>query len=398
MKNIILLFVMILLISCGISTEPSGKRDKPTNLKAVNTLNDEIHLNWDDNSNQEIGFLISRQTGRSEFVIIDTTEINQSEYLDDDVEENEYYIYRVAAVFDDEISDWSNEIEILHQFYFGGLEFGTDETFDVVTWNIEHFPKQNQTTVDYVTYAILGMNAEIFGLQEIENQDFFYTLVDQLNSIDVNHNWEGHRAYSASYDINLAFIYKSDLVQVIDIYEIFENDNRPFPRNPLVMNCIYDTEEYFIINNHFKASGDGIMNLNDPWDEETRRYDASNLLDDFISENLPDANVFVIGDLNDELDDNSANNVFQNLIDNSSEYLFVDMDIAWGPNNYWSYPGWPSHLDHIMITNELFDEFAFSDSSVETILLDEYLDGNWGEYDNYVSDHRPVGLNLDLEE
>ena len=42
-----------------------------------------------------------------------------------------------------------------------------------------------------------------------------------------------------------------------------------------------------------------------------------------------------------------------NDLDESDDYLFTDMEIASGSPLYWSFPGWPSHLDHILITNEL---------------------------------------------
>ena len=87
-------------------------------------------------------------------------------------------------------------------------------------------------------------------------------------------------------------------------------------------------------------------------------------------------------------------NVFQNFINDSTNYKFVDMDIAHSSSSNWSYPSWPSHLDHILITNELFDEFENEGSSVQTIRLEEYFDNGWTEYENYISDHRPVGLRL----
>jgi hypothetical protein len=70
------------------------------------------------------------------------------------------------------------------------------------------------------------------------------------------------------------------------------------------------------------------------------------------------------------------------------------MDIAYGYASNWSYPSWPSHLDHILITDELFDEFENEGSLVETIHLEEYFNGGWSDYENYISDHRPVGLSL----
>jgi exonuclease III len=70
------------------------------------------------------------------------------------------------------------------------------------------------------------------------------------------------------------------------------------------------------------------------------------------------------------------------------------MSIAVGSSSNWSYPSWPSHLDHILITNELFDEFTNTESSVQTIRIEETLDAGWIEYEKYISDHRPVGLSL----
>ena len=82
------------------------------------------------------------------------------------------------------------------------------------------------------------------------------------------------------------------------------------------------------------------------------------------------------------------------MISSSMEYSFSDMEIAEGSSVYWSYPSWPSHLDHILITNELFDEFILEDSDVQTLCVDDILDGGWSEFDDRVSDHRPVGLKL----
>jgi len=34
------------------------------------------------------------------------------------------------------------------------LSFGTDSTFEAITWNIEHFPKNGEITLDYVAQII----------------------------------------------------------------------------------------------------------------------------------------------------------------------------------------------------------------------------------------------------
>lgn len=73
------------------------------------------------------------------------------------------------------------------------------------------------------------------------------------------------------------------------------------------------------------------------------------------------------------------------------------MDIAEGDSEDWSYPTWPSHLDHLLLTEELFDELNDASCVVESVKIDEYLDNGWWEYENYVSDHRPVGIRFEPE-
>jgi len=152
-------------------------------------------------------------------------------------------------------------------------------------------------------------------------------------------------------------------------------------------------ENYIIINNHFKCCGDNYLNDNDDGDEETRRYIASTLLKEYIDNNFSTKNVIVLGDLNDILTDNVTNNVFQMIIEDSENYLFADMAIAEGSSAEWSYPSWPSHLDHILITNELFD----NNSYVEVIRIDDFMDGGFSQFDQNISDHRPVGIKLSTE-
>jgi hypothetical protein len=202
--------------------------------------------------------------------------------------------------------------------------------------------------------------------------------------------FEGY--FESTWFAGLAYIYKTETIEINDIYEIYTTSPywSPFPRSPMVMDMNFMGENYIIINNHFKCCGDGNLNLNDDEDEETRRYIASNLLKEYIDDNFPTSNVIVLGDLNDELTDFSNNNVFQMFIDDAENYIFADIEIAEGSSSEWSFPNWPSHLDHILITNELFDMLDY----IETIRIDDFMDGGFSEYDQNISDHRPVALKL----
>ncbi len=288
--------------------------------------------------------------------------------------------YRISVVLLLNIVIFSQDLE--------DLSFGEDNSLDIATWNIEWFPKNGQTTVEYVIQILQQLDLDILAMQELDNKDMFDQMFNELT------NYTGY--YESAWFAGLAYIYKPDVVQINNIYEIYTTSPywSAFPRSPMVMDMSFMGENYFIINNHFKCCGDGILDFNNESDEEKRRYNAVNFLKEYIDTYLSDENVIVLGDLNDDIAEAQQNNVFQMFLDDTDNYLFVDIEIANGSSSNWSYPTWPSHLDHILITNELFDELDNSD--IQTIKIDEYLDGGWNEYDQNISDHRPVALKLDF--
>ena len=272
----------------------------------------------------------------------------------------------------------------------GDISFGTDSTFDVVTWNIEWFPKNGTTTVDSVAKIISSLDADLMGLQEILDTTLCRQMINNIPGYDLfmDDNWFG----------GLAYVYKTSTINVQSIYKIYDTSPywNTFPRSPLVIELTYQGEELIVINNHFKCCGDGILDMGNTSDEEFRRFQASNLLKQYIDDNFPSKRVMVIGDLNDLITDASPNNVYQAFLDDSTNYLFADKSIAFGPSAYWSFPNWPSHLDHILVTDELFNDLQSIESIVQTIRVDHFLIGGFSMYDNYISDHRPVGMKIKI--
>ena len=285
---------------------------------------------------------------------------------------------------------------LLTLFYIGqhcsqslsDISFGTDSTFEVVTWNLEWFPKNGSLTVDSVSKIIELLDVDLLGLQEIDDTTICRQMINNLSGYDLfmDDDWFG----------GLAYVYKTSSINIQSIYKIYDTSPfwNAFPRSPLVIELTYKGEEFIVINNHFKCCGDGLLDIGNSSDEETRRYEASSLLKQYIDINFPSSRVIVMGDLNDILTDGNLNNVFQMFIDDPTNYLFVDESIASGSSADWSFPGWPSHLDHILITNELFSEFSNAGSVVQTIKLDDFISGGLANYDYYISDHRPVGLKI----
>ena len=86
--------------------------------------------------------------------------------------------------------------------------------------------------------------------------------------------------YESSWFAGLAYVYRNGSVEVNDIYEIYTTSSfwNAFPRSPMVMDINFMGENYFLINNHFKCCGDGIIDHDDISDEENRRYIGMNLI------------------------------------------------------------------------------------------------------------------------
>ena len=195
--------------------------------------------------------------------------------------------------------------------------------------------------------------------------------------------WTGTVVPFNGSNLMLGYLYKSAEVTVIqgasNLFEEQSDENddafTAF-RRPLFTQIAHRSGlAVNLINVHLKCCDDS----------EDRRRLASEKLKMYIDTNLPNDNVIVLGDFNDEIVD-PQDNVFQNFIDDAANYRFSTLDIANGPNTDWSFPSFPSHIDQILITNELFD----NEIETETLKLDDCNT----LYPNVVSDHRPVMIRL----
>ncbi|MEN8249636.1 MAG: endonuclease/exonuclease/phosphatase family protein [Bacteroidota bacterium] len=251
--------------------------------------------------------------------------------------------------------------------YADCLNILSDSTLDVVTWNIEQFSSSNTNTA-LLAEMIEVMDADIIGVQEISSYSDFSSMVNGIDGWNFQYVNQGD-------GLSLGYLYKtSEITLNGSLTTIYDNETSAFPRAPVVgdFTHIPSGTQVTIMNLHLKCCDDG----------EARRLAAAELLKGYIDTNLATENVLVIGDYNDDIQESPATNVFQGFIDDATNYRFVDMIIAQGSSSNWSYPGWPSHLDHILMTNELFDEWQ----STSTLKLDVCKTSY--EYD--ISDHRPV--------
>ncbi|MEL6558391.1 MAG: endonuclease/exonuclease/phosphatase family protein [Bacteroidota bacterium] len=243
------------------------------------------------------------------------------------------------------------------------LTLNSAETLEVVTWNIERFP-MTSNSVSTVVDIISNMDVDIIAVQEISEPSAFTQVANSLEG------WGG-AFFNVNGGIELGYFYKTSEISSFGNLEIlFPNQRSPFPREPVVVEVTHvNGLTVKLVNIHLKCCNDGT----------TRRAVASEIMKDYFDENEANSNLIVLGDFNDDLD---AGTPFQNFIDDADNYEFADMDIATGPSQNWSFPSFPSHIDHILISNELFDNHVSS----ATIRLSGCVSG----YSRDVSDHRPV--------
>ena len=296
--------------------------------------------------------------------------------------------------------------------------FTNSDNLNIITWNIEWFPK-SEDTLDYLSQVTpFLLNADIIALQEITSTTALNQFADLLGE-----NWVGYRFDPTSSSVRLAYLINLETITVNEL-DIIE-DNEFFTREPHILKFTYNEQNFVLINNHFKCCGDGQLSEGWVWgcgyngptystseeclnsdcelgcdatyDEEYRRLMSSITVENYISNYLADDNVIIVGDLNDDIE--TPTGVFNAFLNKPEEYLFADYLIAQETNHwgYWSYPTYPSHIDHIIITNELFDAYESPDSQCKTILIDEIV-GSWNTYNTYISDHRPVALSLDISQ
>ncbi len=254
---------------------------------------------------------------------------------------------------------------------------GHDNKFEVVTLNLKEFPLNDDKTIEYVSTLLNQMDADIIAVQEISTEDNLKKLADAMPG------WNSLFSPKKSWAMSLGYLYKTSEIKLItsETEALYDDDSYSFPRPPLKIKITHipTGESVFVINNHLKCCS-GEENV-------ARRRSAAEKLKDYIDTNLSGERVVVVGDMNDRIDgDGEENNVFWNFISDAGNYRFADMSIATGDPAYWSYPSWPSHIDHLLITNECFNDV----DTVFTIRADICVP----EYKSVVSDHRPVELVL----
>lgn len=266
---------------------------------------------------------------------------------------------------------------------FNVPSYGRENSLEAVTWNMEWFPKANDTTLQAVAELMLDIGADIFAVQEIGKINEFSKLMSYLPG----YNFEITRQ-SSFFD--QAIIYNTKYLTPIWRDEPFADSDYNFAgRPPLKVDFIWkhgDTETVIsVVDLHMKCCGNGLA----------RRKKAADELYDYFMDHIETGfdNIIALGDWNDDITDKGIEQSWNVFLDDTENFQWATMQIVNDPEQA-SYPSWPSFLDHILIGKGLFAEFEAS-GFVQTLPVEKWL-GSWENYEAIISDHRPVLLRLDM--
>lgn len=305
-----------------------------------------------------------------------------------------------------------------------GLDISYDQTLDVVTWNLEFFgfyknnsaPAPEAIQKEAVKSRIIELNADLIAVEEVVNVELFAEMVSELEGYDFI--LSDAVSYPNSNDPEfgtqrIGFIYKTDVIDVKEskvllesIHPYYNGDDRSFitdasyptgdadqfwssGRLPFLIETTVtldgQSQDYDFIVIHAKSGSSAE-------DYQRREFD-NKVLKDSLDTYYAGSNLMVLGDFNDDIDQTIADTYatassYYEFI-NSEDYEFVTRRLS--EEGFNSTLNYSDIIDHIMISDELSDNYVEGSASVR---YDLYT----ADYGSTASDHFAVSARFSLFE
>ncbi|MNO22443.1 Trifunctional nucleotide phosphoesterase protein YfkN precursor [compost metagenome] len=311
------------------------------------------------------------------------------------------------------------------------LEAGADK-LTVASFNVENFSeKSGAKKIGNIAKAIVTnlKTPDIIGLLEIQDNDggdntgtvdatgSYKVLIDAIKEqggptyaftdIAPVNNMDGG---TPGGNIRAGFIYNTERVQLADGAKgdattavaytkdggLSLNPGRIDPTNPafddsrkpLAAEFIFNNQKVMVIANHFNSkTGDSALygGIQPPvLPSETQRAEIATVVNGFVSDVLaknPDANIVVLGDLNDFQFSNTLK-----LLKGSALTNLIDT-LPLGERYSYVYQGNSQTLDHMLVNNRLATR-----STLDIV----HINADFQEEDGRVSDHDPLLTQIDF--
>ncbi|MHC0448284.1 choice-of-anchor J domain-containing protein [Flavobacterium sp. 3-218] len=321
--------------------------------------------------------------------------------------------------------------------FLTGSSLPKSETFDVVTYNLEFFgsdnpsngPSDNALQIENVAKVMNKLDADVYVVQEVSSDTAIDDLIQKLNINGKTFDKTISPIWSYSWDPNsdpnfppqkLVVIYNTQTATVKKTRVMFDEfytelvagtktlANYPLPAsNPpvhpssgffssgrlpyivtLETNVNGVKSEVKVIDVHARANSGTDMTT-----YTRRKYDIE-VFKDSLDTHYPNDNLIILGDYNDDVKKSvfGTNNpsTYENFVTDTSNYKALTLEISQaGAFSFLTSGGF---LDHIMISNELFDQYI----NESTTVYDPRND--IANYTTTTSDHGPVIARFDLKQ
>ncbi|WP_345146693.1 T9SS-dependent choice-of-anchor J family protein [Flavobacterium ginsengiterrae] len=302
------------------------------------------------------------------------------------------------------------------------------DTFDVVTYNMEFFgapttaygPSDKALQMQNAVKVINKLDADVYVVQEISSDAAIDDLITQMNVNGKSFNKVVSTSWSYSWDSTsdpnyppqkLVVIYdtktttlKDTRVMFKDFYDELRNGTKSLANYPGTNSNFFSSgrlpymvtletnlngvkNEIKFVDLHARAnSGTDISKYN------MRKYDVE-VLKDSLDTYYADSNIILLGDYNDDVKVSviaGQPSSYQSFVTDTNNYKALTLGISQaGAFSFLSSGGF---LDHITISNELFDQYINESIAVYDPRNDI------ANYTTTTSDHGPVIARFNLKQ
>lgn len=316
---------------------------------------------------------------------------------------------------------------------FTGSSLPKEDTFDIVTYNLEFFgtdvkgsdgkefgPENDDLQIENVAKVMNKLDADVYVVQEVSDEPSLTALIQKISINGKTFDKTISTSWSYSFDApdpkfppqKLVVLYNTQTTTVKNTRVMFKNFyDQILAGTPNLLPGYPDTEKSFfasgrlpymvqietnvggvkkllnLVDLHARAnSGSDIGKYN------MRKYDAQ-VLKDSLDQYYANSNLIILGDYNDDVKASVITpnpSSYKMFVDDTANYDALTLGISQaGAFSYLSSNGF---LDHIMISNELTDEYIANSTAV----YDPRTDIT--SYTTTTSDHGPVIARFELKQ
>lgn len=305
------------------------------------------------------------------------------------------------------------------------LSISKDKTLDIATWNVAWFGDETNSPAagkidsdaiqkEAVKKVLQTLDADIYAVEEVSDDALLAQMVSEMNDYSfVLSEASSYPNDNSGPKQKVGFIYKNKTVEAVstkvllstihpyynggdisalanypdaDKTRFFASGRLPFMLTANV--TIEGTKKQInIIDLHARANTSG--DAQGKYD--MRKFDVE-VLKDTLDTQYPNANLIMLGDYNDDVDQTvsditATNSSYESYVSDAANYTIPTKELS--EAGFRSYVTYENMIDHIMLSNELANLYIPQSARV-------HYEFYSSDYTKTASDHFPVSVRLQL--